>query len=478
MWRTRFLPFILVLVAAPLRGGPPAATRRKATVQDLLERIEKLEAKVDELQQQLQAKQNATPASVIAKSPSENPPHTRDRAEAVRLAPPASIEARGHPPEPLSQSAPTAPGAPADPPSSKEQDAQAVNPADTHEHEHVPETSVGGAPEAVHYPSLAIRGFSNINFGAQDARGGTSGFTMGQFVLHLSGALSEKVSYFGELSLTATPGVYNADVERSLIRYDYNDHLKISFGRYHTPINYWNTAFHHGLWLQTTIDRPQMIQFGGNLIPVHFVGALLEGTVPGTGSLNLNYNVGLGNGRGAIISRPGDAGDVNSNRAWLVTLFARPDWAYGWQVGGSVYRDLISLPLPDRSVREWIESAHLVYTKGRPEFLAEFANIHHDRVGLPGVFDSQAWYVQAGYRLPWFEQNWKPYYRFEYIHVPASDPVFSLTAARAPSFNSSVLGVRYDISRFAAIKAEYRNSLQAPGEPRVDGAVLQTAFTF
>jgi len=38
-----------------------------------------------------------------------------------------------------------------------------------------------------------------------------------------------------------------------LIRYDYNDFFKLSFGRYHTPINYWNTAFHHGLWLQTTI---------------------------------------------------------------------------------------------------------------------------------------------------------------------------------------------------------------------------------
>ena len=38
--------------------------------------------------------------------------------------------------------------------------------------------------------------------------------------------------------------------------FDKSDRLKVSFGRYHTPINYWNTAFHHGQWLQTTISRP------------------------------------------------------------------------------------------------------------------------------------------------------------------------------------------------------------------------------
>ncbi len=95
-----------------------------------------------------------------------------------------------------------------------------------------------------------------------------------------------------------------------ILRFDQSDRLKVSFGRYHTPINYWNTAFHHGQWLQTTIARPEMIQFGGRLLPVHFVGALVEGSVPAQG-WNLNYKAGLGNGRATAISRGGDAGDVN-----------------------------------------------------------------------------------------------------------------------------------------------------------------------
>src|SRR6267154_67832 len=171
---------------------------------------------------------------------------------------------------------------------------------------------------------------------------------MRQFILHISSPLSEKVSVFGETSFTAqttpTATVYNVDVERLLIRYDYNDFFKLSFGRYHTPINYWNTAFHHGLWLQTTIARPEMIRFGGRFLPVHFVGMLAEGNIP-SGSLGLGYEVGLGNGRAGTISRAGDTGDVNNNRAWVARISSRPTAWRDFQIGGAVYRDKIT-PVP------------------------------------------------------------------------------------------------------------------------------------
>src|SRR5438445_5215248 len=120
----------------------------------------------------------------------------------------------------------------------------------------------------VHYPSLQIRGFGDIDFSATDQKGSVSGFDLGQFVLHLASPLSEKVSYFGEVSFPAKPSGYDLQVERTIIRYDYNDYLKLSFGKYHTPIGYWNTAFHHGAWLQTTISRPEMVKFGGTFTPI------------------------------------------------------------------------------------------------------------------------------------------------------------------------------------------------------------------
>jgi hypothetical protein len=349
-----------------------------------------------------------------------------------------------------------------------------VLPAPIHDHQ-LPEPAEGQSA-----PIVRIQGFSDVNFQATDQHGSRSGFNEGQFVLHLASALSKRVFYFGELSLSAradagqgSPAAagFNAEVERSIIRFDQSDYLKVSFGRYHTPINYWNNTFHHGSWLQTTISRPEMTQFGGSFIPVHFIGSLVEGQVP-AGGLNLNYNVGMGNGRASVISRGGDFGDINNNRAWLVNLFVKPDKLYGLQAGASFYRDKIS-PITGRENREWIESAHLVWAKESPEFIAEFANVSHREIGRTTAFNSQAWYAQTAYRLPWFDRLWKPYFRYEYIHVPQSDLIFRVVR----DLSGETAGIRYDIASFAALKFEYRHQ-RRPGIPNLNGVFLQTSFTF
>jgi hypothetical protein len=342
------------------------------------------------------------------------------------------------------------------------------------------------------YPSLKIAGFGDVNFSATDLHGPNggfvqstqlnahSGFSEGQFVLHLSSALSSKVSVFGELSFTArsdagtgSPAAtgFNAEVERLIVRYDLNDRFKLSFGRYHTPINYWNTAFHHGSWLQTTISRPEMTQFGGSFIPVHFIGSLAEGSLPASG-LNLNYDLGVGNGRGSVISRGGDFGDLNNNRAWLVNAFIKPNFPYGLQVGGSVYRDEIN-PLAGPASREWIQSGHIVWQRETPEFIAEFANVHHQPIFGGPAANSQSFYVQTAYRLPIGQKLWKPYYRFEYQHIPLADAIFR----SLPSFNASTAGIRYDISSYAAFKLEYRKYVRR-SLSSINGIFVQTSFTF
>ncbi len=367
------------------------------------------------------------------------------------------------------QAQPPSPAAPPPPPSPQQMADMA-------------HTVVEPAPEAG--PNLKIAGFSDFNFSGSDQPGTKSGFTEGQFILHLNSNLSPKVSFMGELSLTArtdagtgTPPVtgFNAEVERSIIRFDHNDYFKASFGRYHTPINYWNTAFHHGQWLQTTVSRPEMTQFGGRFIPVHFIGALLEGALPASG-MNLNYNFGVGNGRGNVISRGGDAGDINNNRAWLVNMYVRPDRLYGLQVGGSAYRDKVN-PTGGPAIGEWITSAHFVWTRETPEIIAEIANARHENLTTTSpIANSLAYYVQMAYRLPFLEKRWKPYYRWEYIHVPKSDTLFQLQPVA--NLAGSTLGVRYDLSSFAALKFEYRNQRRAPGQPHFNSGFVQTSFTF
>ncbi|MCC7008306.1 MAG: hypothetical protein IT184_05785 [Acidobacteria bacterium] len=339
------------------------------------------------------------------------------------------------------------------------------------------------APETAErqYPSLRFSGFGDVNLSGMRRTEGARGFSLGQLALHMASELSPRVTFFGELSFTAradagtgSPAAtgFNTEVERMILRFDQSDRLKVSFGRYHTPINYWNTAFHHGQWLQTTIARPEMVQFGGRFLPVHFIGALVEGAVPARG-MNLSYKGGVGNGRASAISRGGDAGDVNGQRAWLVNVFSKPDRFYGLEVGAAAYGDRITLA-DAREFSEQIVAAHVAWQKEEPELIAEIASVRHTAVGGASSTWNHAYYVQGAYRLPQFERLWKPYARFEHVGIDAADAVF----ATVPRLDGLTLGVRYDASSLAAIKGEYRTWTRGADSVRNHGGFFQVCFTF
>ena len=245
------LLFSLTTSALLAQSPPPAPT--EPTVQSLLDRIQQLENRINQL---------------------EDRERKQEAAQAGRACECACGPCRDHDPGRCRNPGPSSPAA-----------------VYGHMEDHA---SLGEIRDTERrFPSLQIRGFGDVDFSATDQKGSVSGFNLGQFVLHLASPLSEKVSYFGEVSFTAQPTGYDLSVERTIIRYDYNDYFKLSFGKYHTPIGYWNAAFHHGAWLQTTIARPEMIQFGGSFIPTHFVGIEAEGNIP-SGGLGLGYNVGSG----------------------------------------------------------------------------------------------------------------------------------------------------------------------------------------
>jgi hypothetical protein len=330
------------------------------------------------------------------------------------------------------------------------------------------------------YPKLRLAGFGDIDFARQEHTEGPRNFSLGQFVLHLTSQMSSRVTFLGEISFSArtdagtgtppAPG-YNVEIERMIVRFDRSDRLRVSVGRYHTPINYWNTQFHHGQWLQTTISRPEMIQFGGKFLPVHFVGALVEGVVP-AGGLNIGYTGGVGNGRGNIISRGGDAGDNNTDLSYLGGLTTKPDALFGLEAGVSFLADTIGAT-GGTKIPEQIVAAHVAYSKETPEFIAEFASVRHDIPGT-GPLWSHAYYLQGAYRFGFDNRKWKGYYRFEHIGIPPGDIAF----ATVPLLDGSTLGVRYDASAYAAIKVEYRNWTRGAGSVRNSGGFFQLSFTF
>src|SRR5256885_12094530 len=170
------------LSARAQEAAPAAPEAREQELQDMRARIEKLEKLVAELQAEKQASKSVTAQAVEpAVTPAAPISHAAEPAGPVILAD-HSLDHAG-----------------------------ARNSTDRK------------------YPSLHFRGFGDVDFSASDDKTTRSGFNLGQLILHMSSPLSEKVTVFGETSFTAQTTGFNVDLERLLIRYDYNDFFKLSF---------------------------------------------------------------------------------------------------------------------------------------------------------------------------------------------------------------------------------------------------------
>jgi hypothetical protein len=324
-------------------------------------------------------------------------------------------------------------------------------------------------PTAV--PPVLVFGFADVDY-VETERSVDEGFRMGQVVGHVSAGLSERLVFFSEVSATARSDQYRIEVERAILRYEFGDPFKISVGRYHTPINWWNTAYHHGLWLQTTVGRPEMTRFGGSFIPVHFVGLLVEGSFP-TSAVGIGYSAGVGNGRHSDPSRGGDAGDVNRHRAFLASVHSRPARLPRLQVGGAAYMDR-AVAENGEQVDERIFSVHAVWNDETPEAIGEYAHIMHEPTSNGDDWTGDAWYLQLAYRLPGELLKLKPYARIERIATSDDDVFFGPLAL---DYRGGIAGIRYDFASLAALKLEYRRERFAD-ESWGNSVWAQACFTF
>jgi hypothetical protein len=146
------------------------------------------------------------------------------------------------------------------------------------------------------------RGFGELDYQALDQRqpelgtygfvpGSAANFYTGDFDLFLHSRLTEKTSVLADIAFEeADAQRYKVDLRQALLKYEMNDHLKISLGRYQTDIGYYNSAYRSAAWLQTTADRPLIMEYASNggLLPTQAVGVSITGAIP-SGKLGLNY---------------------------------------------------------------------------------------------------------------------------------------------------------------------------------------------
>ena len=299
---------------------------------------------------------------------------------------------------------------------------------------------------------LPLHGFADIGAGrsreANTLRTGAKGFNIANFSLYLTPEFGDRVKSLVELVFEVDRGGdVGADLERLQMGYTFSDAATLWGGRFHTPYGAWNTLYHHGAQIQTSLTRPRFLEFEdrGGILPAHTVGAWLTGTLSGD-NLRFNYDLYTGNSPTVQVdaTRPAPGGVLNPRAGGMdqysATMGFRAEVAPrgaldGLKLGVHALRSNVQdVPLVNHT-RLTFYGPYLSYSNDQWKVLAELYKFQNrDLSGITGKHNSTAWYAQVGYSLG----RTTPYVRAEHTSLDQTDNYFAaLISGR--SYNTTSL---------------------------------------
>ncbi|MEA3133159.1 MAG: hypothetical protein QOG17_1005 [Gammaproteobacteria bacterium] len=307
-------------------------------------------------------------------------------------------------------------------------------------------------------PGVPLHGFADIGIGNHNANEPElKGANVGSLDIFLNPQLGEHTRSLFELTFEVDEhGHVDADLERAQLGYQFSDAATLWIGRFHTPFGYYNTAFHHGQQIATSLRRPRFLLFEdqGGVMPNHTVGAWLTGA-DHLSDGKLTYDLFVGNGQGISSgSIDAHAGGVDHGGAIyggnLGYLFG--DTLDGLKVGVSAFRSNISDDQQvGRITRVDNAGVYFAYDTDRFEHIGEFYRFNDsDRTFGGPAHRSSAGFLQLGWRLPLA----MPYLRYERAVLDQNDNYFALQAEGMSYFRTAV-GVRFDLDAKSALKLEF-----------------------
>ena len=314
---------------------------------------------------------------------------------------------------------------------------------------------------------LVFKGFSEVGFNySKTSAASSNSFFIGKIDLFMTKSLSDKVRFLGEVAFELNESNSGAvDPERLWIQYEVNPWLKIKVGRVHTALGYWNNLYHHGSYLQTTVNRPHIYEFeeDGGILPTHSTGIEFRGQ-GSCGDARCGYIANLANGRGPEPEPPQGIDDADHSKA--VSLLVYYELENGIQFGFNIYSDHMpggtkttqaadstgtvketTTTLPQGE--ELILGTHFVWIADQVEFLTEYIRIQH-KYNTTGDADANldGFYGQLAYHI---SDYYMPYLRFEFLKTDVTDVYTNTSDDR----EISILGLKYELTANSSLKAEF-----------------------
>ncbi len=324
-----------------------------------------------------------------------------------------------------------------------------------------------GLSRNVAHTGVPIHGFADVG-AAWSGRGDPArlrGFEVGTLDLYLTPQFGSHVKALAEIAFYyRADGHGEIEAERMQLGYTVSDSLTLWGGRFHTPIGLWNTAYHHGANLQTSIYRPRFIEFedSGGLLPTHSIGVWASGKLR-LGQDRLGYDVYLSNGptvRGRVLDYNAFTDD-NGGKLHGLNLYYQPSGALrGVTVGvhglGSTVdtRDASGGLLARTRLR--MGGGYFGYDAQGWDALGEYYRFANRDLAAGTRRFSDAWYLQVGRTLG----SLMPYGRYERASLDGADRFFA-TQLAGRSYTRSSLGARYDLDGKSALKIELGKTTEA-----------------
>jgi hypothetical protein len=349
-------------------------------------------------------------------------------------------------------------------------------PVEQHEHERRVPEAVAAPPQA----ATLLKGFADVGANFSGNRG-NKGFFDGSLDFYLTPQLSANVKAVIELVFEHdNAGGLATDLERLQVGYTFINGATVWLGRFHTPLGYWNTAYHHGQQLQTSVLRPQMIDFEdrGGVIPVHTVGVWGAGGMrAGTGRLSYDLYAGNNPSINAGVLDPNNSGKSHpglSSGFNLGYLFGGS--AEGLKIGVHGYRaDVRDDTMPANVSQVNVLGGYAGLDSAVWELIAEYYGFRDkDLSGGTGHFSSWTGFVQLGRHI----DRWTPYGRLEKAALNQGDNYFALQET-GRTYSRQALGLRYDLTSNSALKGELNHTV-TEAAPRVsfNQLLMQWAIRF
>jgi hypothetical protein len=303
---------------------------------------------------------------------------------------------------------------------------------------------------------LPLHGFADVGVGNHNPLSADlKGASVASVDFYLAPQLGAHTRALVELNVEVSEeGSVGVDLERTQLGYQMGNAGTAWVGRFHTPYDYYNTAFHHGQQISTSLRRPRFLAFEdqGGILPAHTTGLWFTGSQR-TGGGRLSYDIYAGNAQhinGGVLDMRQAGGSDGQVVAGGKLAYQFGGALESLQLGVSVLSGRIeddSTAANDTHLNAF--GLHAVWDSDNWENIAEVFLFRNQSLSGGGTHSSNAGFVQVGYR----KGGWTPYARYERTSLDQTDGYFAGQASGS-SYHREAVGLRFDLDLKSSLKLE------------------------